>query len=285
MLSAFFIDRPKFAFVISIVIVLAGVLSLTLLPVAEFPEITPPQVRVSANFTGASALVVEESVASIIEAEVNGVENMIYMKSVSANDGSYRLDVTFAVGADADLAQVNVQNRVSQATARLPEDVVRSGVIVRKQSTSLLGMIAIYAPDGRYDALFLSNYTAINIRDTLARVPGVGSVSILGERAYGMRIWLQPDRMTSLGLTAGDVVQAVRDQNVQVSPGGIGQAPAPPDQQFQYTIQAQGRLSEPGQFLAIVVRARPGPGRPQPGPRGESVGPLSGYSFRFTRTE
>ncbi len=257
MFSAFFIDRPKFALVIAIVTMLAGLLALAALPVAEFPQITPPQVQVSAVYPGASSEVVEESVAAIIEAEVNGVEDMIYMSSTSSDDGSYTLNVTFEVGADGDRAQVNVQNRVSQATPKLPEDVNRQGVSVQKQSTTMLMVVTLWSPDDTFDAIFLSNYAAINLRDVLARVPGVGDVSILGEREYGMRVWLKPARMTALGLTAGDVVAAIRDQNIQVSAGAIGDEPAPPDQQFRYTVRAQGRLSDVADFENIVIRARP----------------------------
>ena len=257
MFSAFFIDRPKFAFVIAIVTVLAGVLALTRLPVAEYPELTPPQVQVTAKYPGANAQVVEETVAAVIEAEVNGVEDMIYMSSKSSNDGSYTLTVTFEVGTNGDLAQINVQNRVSLATPRLPEDVARQGISVTKQSTNMLMVISVYSPDGTYDDIFLSNYTSINLKDTLARVSGVARVDILGARDYGMRIWLEPNRMTSLSLTAADVINAVRDQNIQVSPGAIGQQPAPASQQFQYTIQAKGRLTQPQEFDNIIIRANP----------------------------
>ncbi len=256
MLSAFFIDRPKFAFVIAIVTMLAGILAIFALPIAEYPELTPPQVQVKATYPGANAQVVEETVAAVVEAEVNGVENMIYMSSKSANDGTYTLTVTFEVGTDGDIAQVNVQNRVSLATPKLPEEVARQGLSVKKQSTSMLIVFSVYSPNGTYDDIFLSNYTSINIRDTLARVPGVASVDILGARDYSMRIWLQPDKMTSLGLTASDVINAIRDQNVQVSAGSIGQAPSPATQQFQYTIQAKGRLTDPKEFDEIVIRAR-----------------------------
>ncbi len=255
MFSAFFIDRPKFAFVIAIVMVLAGTLSLVSLPVAEYPELTPPQVQVSATYPGANAEVVEETVASVIESEVNGVEHMTYMSSKSSNDGSYTLTVTFEVGSDADQAQINVQNRVTSVSSRLPEEVNRQGVIVSKQSTSMLMVLSVYSPNESYDDVFLSNYTSINISDALARVPGVSSVTILGERDYAMRIWLQPDRLTSLGLTASDVIQAVQDQNVQVSPGAIGQPPAPSTQQFQYPLRAKGRLSDPDEFEKIIIRA------------------------------
>ncbi len=257
MLSAFFIDRPKFAFVIAIVTVLAGVMAILALPVAEYPELTPPQVQVVANYPGASAQVVEETVAAVIEAQVNGVESMIYMSSKSANDGSYKLTVTFEVGTDSDIAQVNVQNRVSLATPKLPEEVSRRGLSVKKQSTSMLMVFSVYSPNGTYDDIFLSNYTSINIRDSLSRVPGVASVDILGARDYSMRIWLKPERLTSLGLTASDVIAAIRDQNVQVSAGSIGQAPSPATQQFQYTIQAKGRLTDVREFNDIVIRARP----------------------------
>lgn len=257
MLSAFFIDRPKFAFVIAIVTLIAGVLAILALPIAEYPELTPPQVQVSAKYPGASAQVVEQTVAAVIEAEVNGVEGMIYMSSKSANDGSYTLTVTFEVGTDGDIAQVNVQNRVSLATPKLPEEVSRQGLSVNKQSTSMLVVFSVYSPNGTYDDIFLSNYTSINIRDTLARVPGVASVDILGARDYAMRVWLQPDRLTSLGLSASDVINAIRDQNVQVSAGSIGQAPSPSTQQFQYTIQAKGRLTDVQEFKDIVIKARP----------------------------
>lgn len=257
MLSAFFIDRPKFAFVIAIVTVLAGTLAMIALPIAEFPELTPPQVQVTAKYPGANAQVVEETVAAVIESEVNGVEGMTYMSSKSSNDGSYTLTVTFAVGDDGDKAQVNVQNRVSLATPRLPEEVARQGVKVKKQSTSMLMVLSVFSPNGTYDDIFLSNYAAINLRDNLARVRGVASVDILGARDYSMRIWLQPERMTSLALTASDVINAIRDQNIQVSPGAIGQEPAPSGTEFQYTIQAKGRLEDVSEFEEIVIRARP----------------------------
>ncbi len=255
MLSGFFIDRPKFAFVIAIVIVLAGMLSLSRLPIAEFPELTPPQVQVKASYPGANAQVVEQTVAAVIESEVNGVEGMIYMSSKSANDGSYTLTITFEVGTDGDQAQVNVQNRVALTTARLPEEVVRQGITTKKQSTSMLMLANIYAPDGGFDDIFLSNYASINVRDRLARVPGVASADILGARDYGMRVWLNPDRLTSLEMTAGDVINAIREQNVQVSAGNIGEAPTTEGQQFQFSIQTKGRLESVQEFEQIVIRA------------------------------
>ena len=255
MIGQFFIDRPKFAFVIAIVVTLAGIISVSRLPVAEFPQLSPPQVRVSASYPGANAQVIERTVAAVIEAEVNGVEDMTYMSSKSANDGSYSLTVTFEIGTDGDKAQVNVQNRVAQAAAKLPEEVTRQGVTTKKSSTGILLVAAVSSPNGTYDDVFLSNYTTINIRDTLARVPGVAQVDVLGARDYSMRIWLQPDRLTTLGLTASDVIAAVREQNLQVSPGSLGQQPAPEGQQFQYTLQAKGRLEDVDEFNSIVLVA------------------------------
>jgi len=255
MLSAFFITRPKFAFVIAIVTIIAGALAIGALPVAEYPELTPPQVQVAAKYPGANATVVAETVAAVIEGEVNGVEGMTYMSSKSSNDGSYTLTVTFSIETDADTAQVNVQNRVSQAMPKLPEEVKRQGVNTEKKSTSMLMVISVYSPEGTYDDIFLSNYSGINLRDSLARVDGVASVDILGARDYGMRIWLEPDRLTALGLMASDVIAAIRDQNIQASPGAIGQQPSSPSQQFQYTLTAQGRLQDVPQFENIILMA------------------------------
>lgn len=255
MLSAFFINRPKFAFVIAIVTIIAGLLALGALPVAEYPELTPPQVQVSAKYPGADANVVAETMAAVVEGEVNGVEGMTYMSSKSSNDGSYTLTVTFSIETDPDTAQVNVQNRVSQAMPKLPEEVKRQGVTTEKKSTSMLMVISVFSPNGTYDDIFLSNYSSINLRDTLARTPGVASVDILGARDYGMRIWLDPDRLTALGLMASDVIAAIRDQNIQASPGAIGQQPAPSSQQFQYTLTAQGRLKDVRQFENIILVA------------------------------
>jgi hydrophobe/amphiphile efflux-1 (HAE1) family protein len=257
MISAFFIDRPKFAFVIAILTLIAGLISISQLPVAEFPELSPPQIRVSATYPGANAATVEQSVAAVIEAQVNGVEGMSYMSSQSSNDGAYSLTVTFDISANADLAQVNVQNRVALATPRLPEEVTRRGVSVKKQSTAMLMIVAIYAEENAYDDIFLSNYASINVRDTLGRVKGVSDVTILGARDYGMRIWLSPNRLTSLNLTAGDVIKAIRDQNIEISPGSIGAEPAPDTQQFQYTLRAKGRLTEPQEFSDIVISSTP----------------------------
>ncbi|MGD8206479.1 MAG: multidrug efflux RND transporter permease subunit [Thiohalocapsa sp.] len=256
-LSKFFINRPKFAFVISIVISLAGVLALMGLPVAQFPEITPPTVSVSTQYAGASADVVEQTVAAPIEQEINGVEDMIYMSSKSDNDGRYSLTVTFDIGTDADMAQVKVQNRVSQAEPKLPEEVRRQGVKTEKQSTNMLLIVNIFSPDQTYDALYLNNYATINVKDPLGRVNGVGKAEILGVMDYGMRFWLKPDRMTALGVSVADIQNAVAEQNVQVPAGQIGAPPAPTDQQFQYTVTTKGRLSEVEEFANIIIRMEP----------------------------
>lgn len=254
MFSQFFIYRPKFALVISLVISIAGVLGYLALPVEQFPNITPPVVNVSASYTGASAEVLEETVAAPIEGQVNGVDDMIYMSSNSADSGNYSLNVTFAVGTDPDIATVNVQNRVSQATSQLPSEVTATGVTVQKASTNMLLVVTLYSPEGSYDEVFLSNYASINMKDALARVQGVGRADVMTDFAYAMRIWLDPDRLASLGMTPLDFVAAVRDQNIQVAAGQIGAPPVPDGQQFQYTIKAKGRLSSTEDFEKIILR-------------------------------
>ncbi|SOC43003.1 hydrophobe/amphiphile efflux-1 (HAE1) family protein [Rhizobium subbaraonis] len=258
MISEIFIDRPRFAAVISIVLTLAGLIAMTQLPVAQFPDIVPPQVSVSASYSGAGADVVEATVAQPIESKVVGVDNMLYMKSTSGADGSYNLTVTFAVGTDPDIATVNVQNRVSLAEAGLPSEVKQSGVSVRKKSSALMQVITIYGEEGKdFDNLFLSNYATINLLDTIKRVPGVGDASLFGAQDYSMRIVLNVDRMTSLKLTPTDVVNALRAQNVQAAIGRIGAQPMTDDPLFQLNLQTQGRLSDPSQFEDIVLRAEP----------------------------
>jgi hydrophobe/amphiphile efflux-1 (HAE1) family protein len=255
MFSAFFIDRPKFALVISIVILLAGGIAISLIPVAEFPEIAPPQVSVSTSYPGANASGVEQSVAGPIEEQVNGVDGMSYMSSTSSSDGSYQLGVTFEVGTDPDIAAVNVQNRVAVANAQLPQDAIRQGVTTRKRSPNMLLIINLVSPEGSRDSLFLSNYASIYLENVLARVPGVGDVSQFGAQDYGMRVWLVPDRLTALGLTASDVADAIENQNIQASAGNLGAPPFAKPPQFQYTLQARGRLTTVEEFENIIVRA------------------------------
>ncbi len=254
MFSAFFIDRPKFAFVISIVISIAGFISLLVLPVAQYPELTPPQVQVSASYPGADAETISDTVAGPLESKINGVEDMIYMSSNSANDGSYSLTVSFEVGSDPDMNTVNVQNRVSQATAQLPEEVRRQGVTTTKKSTSMLMVVNLYSPDETYNTLFLNNYANINVTDSLARINGVGEASILGVQDYSMRVWLKPDRLASLGMTSDDVTAAIREQNVQVAPGQLGQQPSTGKSPFQFTLRTQGRLTTEQEFEQIIIR-------------------------------
>ncbi|VAX09012.1 RND efflux system, inner membrane transporter [hydrothermal vent metagenome] len=254
MFSLFFIDRPKFAFVISIVISIAGLVALMALPIAEYPEITPPQVQVTASYPGADAETISNTVAGPLESKINGVDDMIYMSSNSANDGSYALTVSFRVGTDPDIATVNVQNRVSQATSQLPEEVRRQGVVTTKQSTNMLMVVNIYSPNETYDTLFLNNYANINITDSLARINGVGKATILGVQDYSMRIWLRPDRLASLELTTDEIINAIREQNVQVAAGQLGSEPATNEVQFQYNLKVTGRLNTPDEFGNIIVR-------------------------------
>ena len=257
MFSLIFVDRPKFAIVIALLITIAGLISINNIPVAEFPDITPPQVKVLTKYPGASADVVEQSVAGPIESQVNGVDGMLYMSSTSGNDGSYELTVTFEVGTDPDLAAVNVQNRVAIASAQLPADVTRQGVTTRKQSSSMLLVINLYSPKGTRDGLFLSNYASIYMQDNLARLPGVGNVAQFGALDYGMRVWMDPDRMTALGLTSTDIVSAISSQNVQAPAGQLGAPPFAGEPQFQYTLKAKGRLQSESDFGNIVIRANP----------------------------
>jgi hydrophobe/amphiphile efflux-1 (HAE1) family protein len=255
---AFFVGRPIFAASVAILITLAGAVAIPLLPISQFPPIAPPTVQVSANYTGASADVVERTITLPIEEQVNGTEGMIYMSSTSANDGQMNLTVTFELGRNADIATVNVNNRVAVAEPRLPEDVRRFGITVRKQSPELTLVANLVSPDGSRDALFLSNYALINVVDALKRLPGIGDVLLFGERRYAMRIWLDPERLAKLGLTASDIVAAVREQNVQIAAGRAGSPPALPDQQLDLPLRTKGRLSTVEEFEAIVIRAEPG---------------------------
>ena len=253
-MSRFFVDRPIFATVISIVIIIIGGVALLALPVAQYPEVTPPVVQVSALYPGASAKVVADTVAAPIEQEVNGVENMLYMLSKSTNDGQLYLDVTFKLGTDIDEAQVLTQNRVSIAEAKLPEEVKRQGVTTKKKSPSILLAVNLISPDDSRDVLYLSNYTTIQVKDALARLDGVGDVQLLGARDYSMRVWLDPERLASRNMAANDVVGALREQNVQVAAGRIGQPPVPAGIDFQYTINTLGRPLDPEQFAEIIIK-------------------------------
>ena len=253
-MSNFFIARPIFASVLAILITLAGAIALTQLPIARYPQITPPSIVVSARFPGADATTVEQSVAAPIEQQVNGAPNMLYMSSKSGNDGSYTLSITFDVGTNQDLAAVEVQNRVAIAQRSLPEEVTRQGVTVIKRQPSPLLFVSVRATDPRYDYLFLSNYSSLNIYDALARIPGVGQVTVFGARDYGMRIWLDPEKMARLGVTTQDISRVLQEQNVVAPAGTIGAEPAPPGQQKQYAVSVRGRLSTPAEYENVVVR-------------------------------
>jgi len=257
MISRFFIDRPIFAAVLSIFIVIAGLAAMRVLPIAQYPEIAPPVVTVRAVYPGASAQVLEQTVAAPLENQINGVENMLYMSSTSAASGAVEIQVTFDIGADVDKAALNVNNRVKQAEPRLPQEVRRQGVTVEKGSSSFLQVLAFYSPDGRYNDIFTSNYVTLNVLDALKRIPGTTNVQIFGAKDYAMRIWVRPDRLAQLKLTPGDVVRALNEQNAQFAAGKIGQSPTGGPQELVYTITTKGRLAEPAEFENIVVRANP----------------------------
>src|SRR6188474_2803096 len=244
-MASFFIRRPIVAIVIAIITVLLGLNSLRGLSFEQYPFLAPPTIRVTATYPGASAVAVEQSVATPIEQEVNGVENMIYMKSLNTSDGRMQLDVNFTVGVNQDMSNVLTQNRVSAAQARLPQEVTQQGVTVKKMSPSILMLIGLYSPKGTYDANFLINYCGINLRDQLLRIPGIAQVDLFGGTDYGMRIWVRPDKMAKLGLTPSDVIAAVREQNLQAPAGRLGANPAPPGQEFTWTVSAPGRLVDP----------------------------------------
>src|SRR5881227_3528302 len=258
-MSHFFINRPIFASVLSIVITLAGAVALVTLPVAQYPEVTPPTVVVTASYPGANALTVRDTVAAPIEEQVSGVEGMMYMSSQSTNDGTYTLTVTFKLGTNPDIAQVLVQNRVSLAQPVIPELVQREGIVVKKQSPNTLMIVNLVSPDGRYPDTYLSNYATIEIRDELGRLPGVAGVGYLGQRDYSMRVWLDPDKLAALNLSGMDVVTAISQQNIQVAAGQIGQRPVPRGQQFQMTVTTLGRLVEPEQFEDIIIKGAQDP--------------------------
>src|SRR3954447_5601471 len=255
--SHFFVDRPIFASVISIILTIVGAISFRALPISEFPEIAPPTVVVNATFAGASAEVIAQTVAAPIEQEINGGENMLYLVSQSTGNGAVAISVVFKPGTNVDQAQVLVQNRVSVALPRLPEEVQRIGVTVRKTSPDLMLVIHLISPDGSLDQQYISNYASINIKDVITRIDGVGDTIVFGARDYSMRIWLDPAKVQSRGLTASDVVAALRAANVQVAAGSINQPPAMSPGGFEVAVQTLGRLSTPEQFSDIVVAADP----------------------------
>ena len=258
MLARFFVDRPIFATVISVVITLAGGVAVFLLPIAQYPEVTPPTVQVTASYPGANALTVRDTVAAPIEEQVSGVEGMMYMSSRCTNDGAYNLVVTFKPGTDSDMAQVLVQNRVSLALPVIPALVQNEGITVKKMSPNTLMIINLISPDGRYDDLFLSNYATIDVRDEIGRVEGVAGVSYIGQRDYSLRAWLDPNLLAARNLSPMDVVAAISQQNIQVAAGQIGQQPAVKGQPFQLTVNTRGRLVEPDEFSDIILKGGSG---------------------------
>ncbi|MDQ5987298.1 MAG: multidrug efflux RND transporter permease subunit [Syntrophus sp. SKADARSKE-3] len=255
MISHFFIDRPIFAAVISIVIVIAGLVAMANLPIAQYPEITPPVIQVQSTYPGASADVVSQNIAAPIELQVNGADNMLYMTSTCSNTGSMTMSISFEIGTNPDLAQVDIQNRVNLALPQLPDAVQRQGVQIKKTSSSFLMIIGIYSPDGRYDDTYVANYANLYILDALKRIPGASQTAILGLPDYAMRIWLKPDRMAQLGITANDVVQAVQKQNQQFAVGQIGQAPTDGKVEQTFAVTTKGRMLNPGEFENIILRA------------------------------
>ncbi len=271
MISKFFIERPVLANVLAILMILIGAVAFYGLPIAQYPDVVPPTVQVTTRYPGASARTLMDTVALPIEQQVNGVENMIYMQSTSASDGSYTLTVTFKIGTDLDNAQVLVQNRVATSLSSLPQAVQAQGVTVQKRSTAILLFVTLTSPDGSYDSLYLANYATISLRDELSRLPGVGNVNVFGAGQYSMRIWLDPEKLKARSLNAQDVVLALQQQSQEVTAGQVGMPPTPPGVDFQYTIEIEGRLADVGQFENVIVktgnngevtrRARRRPGR------------------------
>src|SRR5215211_7030795 len=253
-LSKFFIDRPIFAGVLSVLIFVAGLLALRVMPISEYPEVVPPSVVVRAQYPGANPRVIAETVATPIEEQINGVENMLYMSSQATTDGVMTLTVTFKLGTDADKAQQLVQNRVSQAEPRLPEEVRRLGVTTIKSSPDLTMVVHLLSPNDRYDMTYLRNYAVLHVKDRLARIQGVGDVQLFGSGDYSMRVWLDPQKTAERGLSASDVVRAIREQNVQAAAGVVGASPGLPGLDLQLSVNAQGRLQSEEEFGEIVVK-------------------------------
>jgi len=256
-MSKFFVNRPIVAMVISILMILVGLIVMRGLPISQFPDIVPPMINVTTTYVGASAVDVEQSVATPLELQVNGVENMIYMKSINANDGTLTLQVSFDVGSDLDISNMLTQNRVSQAQASLPSAVKNYGVIIKKSLVFPLLLVTLKSPEETYDNNFLSNYAAININDRLSRISGVGDVKLFGGSDYAMRIWIKPDVIAKLGITVPDIVRAVQEQNVISPAGQIGAPPAPAGTDFTYTVRTQGRLLNEEEFGKVVLRTNP----------------------------
>src|SRR5258705_6781358 len=257
-LSKFFIDRPIFAGVLSVLILLAGLIAMRALPIAEYPEVVPPTIVVRAQYPGANPKVIAETVAMPLEEAINGIDGMLYMGSQATTDGKLALTVTFKLGTDPDKAQQLVQNRVAQAEARLPEEVRRLGLITVKGATDLTMVVHLVSPNERYDMTYLRNYAVLNVKDRLARVDGVGQVLLFGAGDYSMRVWVDPRKAAERGLSAGDVVRAIREQNVQAAAGVVGASPSSPDVNLQLSINAQGRLATEEEFGDIIVKADAG---------------------------
>lgn len=256
-MAKFFIHRPVFAIVISLVILIAGGVSINSLPIAQYPQISPPTVEVEINYPGANAETVEQSIATNVEAEVNGAENMIYMSSKSSSDGRYLLQCTFKVGTNLDLANVDINNRVNKAQPKLPQEALSAGISVKKKSPDMLLVISLYSPDKTYDETFLSNYASINLVDAIARTPGVGSTMIVGQRDYAMRFWVRPDKLAKLGLTGSDIADVIKEQNLVAAAGQVGQPPAKSGTEFQYSVNVKGRLTDAEEFENMIVRTLP----------------------------
>ena len=255
MFSRFFIDRPIFATVLSVFIMIAGLAAVRSLPVAQYPEIAPPVVTVAATYPGASADVIEKTVAAPLETQIIGVENMLYMSSTSASNGRVEIQVTFDIGTDVDQAVINVNNRVKQAEPRLPLEVRRQGISVEKGSSAFLQVVAFNSPDGRFDDVYTSNYVTLNVLDVLKRVPGTTNVQIFGAKDYAMRIWLNPDRLRHHDLATTDVIRAIEEQNAQYAVGRIGQPPVATGQALSLTVNTRGRLADVSEFENIILRA------------------------------